>query len=183
MRTVGVFAVMVLLLTACGAERARAIAPTNSPAVRTSTATAPANSRQVRCELREAHLETKFLPTADDIVAGPLLWPGLRTWATADPQSMGANDNYKLGAVVQAGSSVTVTVAPEARAYAGLAYGQQWSYTPAAAITFQACDKFDTAFVGGFHVVGQRCVPFDIREGDQPPTRVVVSFFTGKPCA
>ncbi|MGC9671503.1 hypothetical protein ACNTMW_33790 [Planosporangium sp. 12N6] len=73
-------------------------------------------------------------------------------------------------------------MAPEARAVAGLTYGQQWSYSPAEAVTFHACEAFDTVYIGGFHVVGRRCVPLDIRVGDQPPTRVVISFFTGKPC-
>jgi hypothetical protein len=144
----------------------------------------------------EAHLEQTFSPSPDDLVVGPLTWPGLRGWATADPSGFGepASGDFKIGAQVAAGTTVTVAVAAEARAYAGLSYGQTWSYSPAQAVTFHACPHADTAYVGGFHVIGRRCVPLDVSVQGQasagwadsgrphrPPTRIVVSFFNG-PC-
>jgi hypothetical protein len=52
------------------------------------------------------------------LVVGSLSWPELRKWATADPSgySMGGSESdYKIGAQVKAGATVTVSVAPEAR--------------------------------------------------------------------
>ncbi|HEV7897341.1 MAG TPA: hypothetical protein VGP31_05800 [Planosporangium sp.] len=186
MRAWYVLAVSVTLLAGCGASPSpippRSTVPAAvSPAV--TAAAGPAdNARQVWCEIGEAHIRTTIVPAPDDVAVGPLVWQGLRTWATADPSKFGENDDYKLGATVKAGATVTVAVAPDARAFAGLSYGQRWQYSPVDAVTFQACDNSDTVFIGGFHVVGRRCVPFDIRVGDDPPTRVVVSFFTGKDC-
>jgi hypothetical protein len=143
----------------------------------------------------EAHVAKSFSPSPDDLVVGPLTWPGLRGWATADPSGFGdpASGDFKIGAQVAAGTTVTVAVAAEARAYAGLNYGQTWSYSPAQAVTFHACPDTDTAYIGGFHVTGRRCVPFDVTVKGQAsagradsdrlhrlPTRIVVSFFNGR---
>ncbi|MGC9670359.1 hypothetical protein ACNTMW_27920 [Planosporangium sp. 12N6] len=89
--------------------------PASSPAGTASadpvTGTGSADSpRQVRCTGGEAHLDTRERPTADDLAVGPLRWPGLLSWATADPADHGNADSYKLGAEVEAGSVVTVTV-------------------------------------------------------------------------
>jgi hypothetical protein len=64
---------------------------------------------------------------------------------------------------------------------AGLDYGQASGYSPTSAVTFHACAAADTAFIGGFHVVGRRCVPFDVREDHKASIRIVISFFNG-PC-
>jgi hypothetical protein len=150
--------------------------------------------RSIQC-VTEAHVAKSFSPSPDDLVVGPLTWPGLRGWATADPSGFGdpASGDFKIGAQVAAGTTVTVAVAAEARAYAGLNYGQTWSYSPAQAVTFHACPDTDTAYIGGFHVTGRRCVPFDVTVKGQAsagradsdrlhrlPTRIVVSFFNGR---
>lgn len=106
------------------------------------------------------------------------------TWATADPSgyvTSASGNDFKVGAEIKAGATVTVSVPATAPGHAGLEYGQSWSYSPAQAVTFHACPDTDTAFIGGFHVEGRQCVPLDIAVGGAPPTRVVVSFFNG-PC-
>jgi len=121
----------------------------------------------------------------DDLVVGPLTWPHMRSWATASPTGYGYQDtsgfHYKIGALLRAGSTVNVTVAPEARGEAGLEYGLRWDYSPAQSVTFHACPTADTGFVGGFFVKKNRCLPLDVRVGNAPPVRVVVSVFAG-PC-
>jgi hypothetical protein len=148
------------------------------------TAGSAANPRSILCDLREAHIEQTVHRSSDDVVVGPFGWPHLKTWATADPAGYvmsAAGDDFKVGAEVDAGATVTVTIAPDAPGHAGLDYGQSWSYSPAQAVTFHACPHSDTTFVGGFHVEGRQCVPVDIAVGNAPPIRVVVSFFNG-PC-
>ncbi|GAA3377238.1 hypothetical protein GCM10020367_52140 [Streptomyces sannanensis] len=182
------------LLAACTAHRS-ADAPSPPPATSRSPAGQPAgpdrtdasagtatNPRSIRCGPHEAHIEQPVRRSADDVVVGPLSWPDLKTWATADPRDFAVSgDDFKIGVQLRAGTTVTVAVAPEARAYAGLNYGQAWSYSPAQAVTFHACPNTDTTFIGGFHVEGRRCVPLDLAVGDATPTRIVVSFFNG-PC-
>jgi hypothetical protein len=140
------------------------------------------NPRSILCAQHEAHIEQTIRRSADDVVVGPLGWPHLKTWATAHPgdfvMSASGND-FKIGAELRAGTTVTVAVAPDAPGHAGLDYGQEWSYSPAQAVTFHACPHTDTAFIGGFHVEGSQCVPLDIAVGNTTPTRVVVSFFNG----
>ncbi|MET8787451.1 MULTISPECIES: hypothetical protein [unclassified Streptomyces] len=116
---------------------------------------------------------------------GPLRWPGLKGWKDGRPTDFGGRTadgwHYKIGAELERGSVVRVTVAPEARQRAGLGYGQEEGYTPAAEVTFRACPDADTAYVGGFYVQGDGrfCLPLDVRVGHGPPRRIVVSVFSG----
>jgi len=146
-----------------------------------SSAGSRSTPRSIRCETYESYAVQPIERSADDITVGPLTWPGLRKWATGDPSRYGspAAGEFKIGAEVARGATVTVAVAPEASAHAGLRYGQRWGYTPAQAVSFHACEDGDTAFIGGFYVKGKRCVPLDVRIGEEPPTRIVVSFFNG----
>ncbi len=156
----------------------------SAPRPSASEPTAAGIPRQILCQVTEAHLTRPSFPSfPTDVVVGSISWPELKIWATADPSgyqaSRSAND-FKIGAQVKAGARVTVSVAPEARAHAGLDYGQASGYSPTSAVTFHSCASADTAFIGGFHVDGRRCVPFDISEGDKPSVRIVVSFFNGR---
>lgn len=137
--------------------------------------------RSILCRSNEAHAVQPVERSADDIVVGPLGWPSARKWATGDPAEWSdpTTGYVKVGAELTAGATVTVAIAPEASAYAGLRYGQAWGYTPAQAVTFHACNRGDTAYIGGFHVDGPRCVPLDVTIGDAAPTRIVISFFNG----
>jgi hypothetical protein len=144
-----------------------------------STAGIAQEARSIECTQLEAHIQTSFAAGPDDVVAGSISWPGLRGWASAAPSDIGGpgTADHKIGAVVRAGQVVTVAVADDA---AGLNYGQRWGYSPARTVTFHACPTFDTAFIGGFHVAGRRCVPLVVTEAGRPPVRVTVSFFTGQ---
>lgn len=148
-----------------------------------SSSIATAAPRQILCQVTEAHLTSPSFPSfPTDVVVGSISWPELKTWATADPSGYRAArsaSDFKIGAQIKAGAVVTVSVAPAARVYAGLDYGQGSGYSPTSTVTFHSCATLETAFIGGFHVDGPHCVPFDISEGRKPPTRVVVSFFNG----
>jgi hypothetical protein len=166
----------LVLMLGCSTSAERAKVASSPPA-----ATQP---RAILCNVNEAHIEGPFQLFDTDVVVGPISWPQLRIWATADPSGYrigGKENDFKIGAQLKAGAVVTVSVAPEARAYAGLDYGQASSYSPAPAVTFHSCVNSDTAFVGGFHVEGRHCVPFDVSADGESPVRIVVSFFDG-PC-
>ncbi|GIM94778.1 hypothetical protein Ato02nite_065710 [Paractinoplanes toevensis] len=140
----------------------------------TASAASIGPARDIECTQGEAHVLTTFAPGADDLTIGSISWPGLLTWASTDPAS--PDGNHKIGPVVRAGKVVTVSAAD---GEAILRYGQGWGYSPAPAVTFHACADADTAYIGGFHVPGRRCVPLTVTEPGKPPTRVTVSFFAG----
>lgn len=170
-----------VLLAGCSGATPGGPAP-SPPTARPTAATSAPGARIVACEPREAHQLTTWSPGPGDVTAGALSWPGLAGWATADPAARGDGaGGYKLGVVIKAGAVVTVTVPDSHRDVAGLAYGQGSGYTATSAVTFQGCAYADTAYIGGFHVEGRRCVPFDVSAPGQPPVRVTVSFFAG-PC-
>jgi hypothetical protein len=120
-----------------------------------------------------------------DITVGPLTWRGLRTLASGDQQAHGVANSggwhYRAGPDVTGDAVVTVTVGASERARAGLEYGGGYGNTPAPAVTFHGCPSSVTSFYGGFFVAGdgRACVPLDVRVGDGPPRRVVISFFNG----
>lgn len=122
-----------------------------------------------------------------DVTVGPLTWHGLRDLATGDQQAHGVVNSggwhYRAGPDVAGGAVVTVTVGAEQRARAGLEFGGGYGNTPAPSVTFHSCPGSVTSFYGGFFVAGdgRACVPLDIRVGDGPVRRVMVSFFNG-PC-
>jgi hypothetical protein len=122
-----------------------------------------------------------------DVTVGPLTWHGLRDLAAGDQQAHGIVSSggwhYRAGPDVAGGAVVTVTVGAEQRARAGLEFGGGYGNTPAPSVTFHSCPGSVTSFYGGFFVAGdgRACVPLDIRVGDGPVRRVVVSFFNG-PC-
>lgn len=175
MRTFAVVFVGSALMLGCST-------PTDQPSPSQST---PTQSRAILCNVNEAHISGPWQSFDTDVVVGPISWPKLMTWATADPGGFRmepSNNDFKIGAQLKAGSAVTVSVAPEARAYAGLDYGQAFGYSPAPTVVFHACQNSDTAYIGGFHVEGRHCVPFDVSVDGKPPVRIVISFFNG-PCA
>ncbi|MEV0096143.1 hypothetical protein [Streptomyces sp. NPDC050738] len=146
------------------------------------------DSRIVRCVEAEAHVSpvTAGPPNPQDVTVGPLTWKGLKDRARSDREGFGTKQSdgwhYKIGVEITAGASATVSVAPQARGKAGLAYGQQWDYTAAQEVAFHACPKARTGYIGGFVVAdptGRSCLPLDIRTGEAPPRRITVSLGAG----
>jgi hypothetical protein len=179
--------IVALLLVSCTADgqtvpNTGGRSPTD-PSASAQPPEASTESRVVACVDEEAHVRSTAAQTENDLTVGAISWPGLKSWATADPKGFGngGSGDYKIGALVKAGAVVTVSVAGPNANDVGLKYGQRWNYEPTRSVTFQGCKDYDTAYIGGFHVPDRRCISFEISEDGKPPVRVTVSFFAG-PC-
>ncbi|MGW5417109.1 hypothetical protein [Actinomadura geliboluensis] len=148
-----------------------------------------ANPRIMNCANRNAWFpEERSGPVKagpDDLVVEPLLIPGLRGWADADPVRYGNKGRYKVGVVVRAGKTATLSIPAEYREAAGLLYSDaaRDARTPAEAdhaITFSACADHDTPFPGMLFVPRRQRVPLIVQPAEKQPTREVVSFFAGR---
>jgi hypothetical protein len=123
------------------------------------------------------------------ITIGPLTWPAVRTLASGDQHAHGLQSSggwhYPVTTDIEPGQVVTVTVGAAERARAGLEFGgrssQDSGTTPTPAVTFHGCPGTATAFAGAFFVAGdgRACVPLEVRVGDAPARRAVISFFNG----
>lgn len=123
------------------------------------------------------------------ITIGPLTWPAVRTLASGDQHAHGFQASggwhYPVTTDIEPGQVVTVTVGAAERARAGLEFGGRFSQdsgtTPTPAVTFHGCPGRATAFAGAFFVAGdgRACVPVEVRVGDAPARRAVISFFNG----
>ena len=183
----------VFLLAACTSTPAArpgqppAAAVTTSP---TTRAAAPpgslANPRRLDCHNRNVWVpgedKEPYRPGRADFAVGPLLIPGLRSWAHARPDSHGQDHQFKVGVQVRRGQTATLVIPAAFHRVAGLMYAQQArsAQTPAEAdhaVTFTACADHHTPFIGGFFVLEPRCVPLEIRPAGGRPVREVISFF------
>ncbi|WP_329137963.1 hypothetical protein OG552_29180 [Streptomyces sp. NBC_01476] len=122
----------------------------------------------------------------DDVTVGPVTWHGLGALAAGDQTARGIHNSegwhYPVNPDIMGAVLVTMTVGAEERASAGLEYGIGYGLTPAPAVTFHGCPGGGTVFRGTVFVAGdgRACVPLDIRIGDGPTRRVVISFFHGR---
>ncbi|MFG1856662.1 hypothetical protein ACGFJT_32850 [Actinomadura geliboluensis] len=177
--------------TAAASDRPATTAPaTTAPGAPATTAPGSlANPRIMNCANRNAWFpEERSGPVKagpDDLVVEPLLIPGLRGWADADPVRYGNQGRYKVGVVVRAGKTATLSIPAEYREAAGLLYSDaaRDARTPAEAdhaITFSACADHDTPFPGMLFVPRRQRVPLIVQPAGKQPTREVVSFFAGR---
>jgi hypothetical protein len=124
-----------------------------------------------------------------NLVVGPLLLVG---GAEVTPEAVAlAHDGQKFPLLVKAGHTVTVSLPPEARSFAGLAYGRlpQGRLQVRDAhdeITFMACDRDEPSgsraegpvtFWSGFVMTSvPTCLPLDVHVDDEAaPRRVEIS--------
>jgi hypothetical protein len=118
------------------------------------------------------------------VLAGPLAFVGARGYADAPARTLeGRGDRWsgqKVLVRVTGGAVVTVEIAREARAFAGLLYDPSHFNTnvperAVAAVRFEPCPaQSATQFNGAFLVDGVRCVPVTVTvEGMQPQDRVL----------
>jgi hypothetical protein len=185
---------VALLPAACTSTPATppAQAPATSVTSPTTTAaTRPgslANPRRLDCHNRNVWVPGEdtapHQPGTADFAIGPLLIPGLRSWAQARPDSYGHDHQFKVGVQVRKGQTATLSIPAAFHQVAGLLYAEQSrsAQTPAEAdhaVVFTACADHHTPFVGGFFVLEPRCVPLEIRPAGGRPVREVISFFAG----
>lgn len=124
----------------------------------------------------------------NDLVLGPLVYPGLGDGYPADPPPPA--DRYgirffKVGPLLPPASSVTVTVAPAAEDYAGIVTegGRSGGYR---SVTYTSCAKDAQAgyvfWIGGFQLVdrARACVPLVVRiAGERAPRRLAIAIPIG----
>ncbi|GAA1893588.1 hypothetical protein [Actinomadura bangladeshensis] len=148
-----------------------------------------ANPRIMNCANRNASFPEEgdgpVKTGPGDLVVEPLIISGLRTWADADPIGHGRDGRYKVGVVLRAGKTATLSIPAEYHAAAGLLYSEaaQGARTPAEAdhaITFTACPDHDTPFPGYLFVPRHQHVPLVVRPEGGPATREMISFFAGR---
>lgn len=148
-----------------------------------------ANPRILNCANRNAWFPGErsgpFPIGPDDLVAGPLIIPGLRAWADADPRWYGYDGRFKAGIVVRAGATATLSIPADYHHAAGLLYGTatRGARSPLEAdhaIKLMACADHDTPFPGMLFVPRRQHVPLLIRPETAPAAREVVSFFAGR---
>ncbi|MFJ2029143.1 hypothetical protein [Streptosporangium sp. NPDC087985] len=178
---------VVLPLAGCGSAEADPL-PQAGTAQGVGLPGSLGNPRVLNCQNRNGDVpeeKTRVLITGpDDLVAGPLVVPGLLAWGRARSQEYGANHRFKVGTVVRKGGTVTLSIPAEFHDSAGLLYSEpsRTARTPAEAdhaVTFTACAEHDTVFVGGFYVLEPRCVVLEIRPQGQAAIRREISFFDG----
>ncbi|MFC4030951.1 hypothetical protein ACFO3J_05650 [Streptomyces polygonati] len=122
----------------------------------------------------------------NDLSAGGLILHGAAALADGDQQARGVHNadgwHYRVDSEVQDSRPVTVTIGAEQRARVGLQYGIGYGMSPAPSVSFHGCPGASTVFIGAFFVAGdgRACVPLDVRVGDGPSRRVVISFFDGR---
>ena len=147
-----------------------------------------ANPRRLDCDNRNVWVPGEerepFRPGRTDLTVGPLLIPGLRSWATAQPGQFEEDHQFKVGVQVRKGETATLVVPAPFQRVAGLLYAEpsRLAETPAQAdhaVTFTACADHHTPVIGGFFVLAPRCVPLESRPAGGRPVRQVVSFFAG----
>jgi len=120
-------------------------------------------------------------PQPGDLAIGPLIIPGGRRLATADPAGYGEHGSYKIAFIVAMGATVTVTIGPAARGHVAIAN----SYAPAGvtAATYRPCPHQVGFFPQYLAFSGGRirgCVPLEVQAGGQPQVRrVTLSLFAG----
>jgi hypothetical protein len=69
-------------------------------------------------------------PGTADLAVGPLLIPGLRTWAHARPDSYGHHHQFKVGVQVRKGQTATLSIPAAFHQVAGLLYAEQSRSAP-----------------------------------------------------
>jgi hypothetical protein len=106
-------------------------------------------------------------PQPGDLAAGPLIIPGGKRLADANPQGYGDHGRYKVPFIVKMGATVTVTIQSPARGFAVI----DNYYTPVggvAAITYHACAHeagFYPQSIVFLHGRTRGCIPLAVTVG------------------
>lgn len=145
------------------------------------------NPRQLYCQ-DGFSVSSPALGT-DDLVIGPLRYPGLRHGYSAylepltKPNYPGGGYFYKVGPELAAGATATIQIDPSASDYAALISADS-PQTGDQAITYHSCakSKHGTFWPGGFILHGRStaCVPIRITVADESAVhRVVIALPAG----
>lgn len=143
-----------------------------APSKQPTSASAPIPEGQTIAGCAAAREDQSESVTGDDLVFGPLSYPGLAHGYPTDdgePKEPGPDGEafYKIGARLTAGAEVTVSIGSAARSYAGIIVenGRDGGYSR---VTYRSCAGLPSGtvnwWVGGFVLHGRRaaCVPLDL---------------------
>lgn len=184
---VSVLAALTMILSACtgGTAHHAATATTATPAKAhvTGPVGSPGHPVVFGCAEQSFGGDTAVpgRPQPGDLAIGPLIIPGGRRLATADPAGYGEHGRYKIPFIVAMGATVTVTIDPPARGHVMISN----PYAPAGvtAATYRPCPHQVGFYPQGFAFTGGQtrgCVPLAVRVGDQRRVRhVTLSLFAG----
>lgn len=120
-----------------------------------------------------------FVPTANDLVVGPLAFAHIL--AHAPTWEFGADagpEGIKARIVLAPGAVVTLVVPDPDRDHVALAYGPRSLDTGSVAdayhaVRFEACDAQQTQWAGGLIVTDPRCVTLEVWINDEEQPRAV----------
>lgn len=116
-----------------------------------------------------------------DLAIGPLIIIHGLSLPAAKPADYGTDGNYKLPIVVTLGSTVAVTIAPQARGR--VVIDNPPPSAGVVAVTYQSCVRTPGSSVLGLaftHRQTRGCVPLDVRVDNETAVRhVTLSLFAG----
>lgn len=133
---------------------------------------------------------------SNNVVAGPVAFPNAKLMGSPAglsafygggqvPDGPDGSKFYKMGTLVKAGATATITVASSAQTYLKLQQGSGTSSQGLSRVVFQACPGSSyTGWVGGFDIKGQLplCVALDIQVAGEPALRHLSIAFGGIAC-
>lgn len=122
-------------------------------------------------------------PRPGDLATGPLIIPGGKRLAGANPSGYGEHGSYKIPVIVKLGATVTVTIGSSARGYVRIENPHS-TVGAVTAITYHACAHMAGFFPQSFVFRQGRtrgCVPLMVRTPAAAVRRLEVSLFAG-PC-
>ncbi|HET8780135.1 MAG TPA: hypothetical protein VFM66_08690 [Agromyces sp.] len=176
---------LLILLAGCtGAEPSGAAAQPSDAAASSTPAAGPHGHTTVGCA-ESRPLENGDSPASDDLVFGPLRYPGLAhgyPGPTIPPQEDGVLF-AKIGTELMPDATVTVSVASVARSWAGIRTEGEPS-AGYSSVTYVSCATSQSPdgvwWVGGFTLSDRTsgCVPVEIRIGaEESIQRAVIAFW------
>ncbi len=173
---------VLILLGGCTSAEPSENATPRSGATSTPAAS-PAGHTIVDCAMSRP-IEDSESPTSDDLMIGPLRYPGLaHGYPSSTPSLQDGILFAKIGAELLPDATVTVSVGSDARSWAGIATegGPPAGYS---SVTYVSCAKGQNTdgvwWVGGFTLRNRTsgCLPLDVHvQGEESIRHTTVSFW------
>lgn len=154
----------------------------------TPATVSPSGSTTVDCDTARPEALDSPPPGADDLIIGPLVYPGLGNgWNFDNPPEPDADGVtfFKIGATMPSDSTVTVSIGKAAQSHAGI-LTEQGPSVGYSSVTYVGCSSATHParvwWVGGFTLVGRdsACVPLDVQvKGENVARHLMLSIEAG----
>lgn len=148
----------------------------------------PSGNVTVGCDLARPLGPDSPSPGPDDLTIGPLVYPGLGHGYKVDVAPEADADGttmFKVGTRLPADSTVTVSIDPTARSFAGI-LTEQGPSVGYSSVTYEGCPASvhpgRVFWVGGFTLAGKKsaCVPLTVQvKGEPDPRHAMLAIDTG----